>query len=247
MGHRDSFPGALLKAAACGDSVNRIPRSQKAPVTKPVRPSLTERRAEELRLEIALAARDLFTADGDTSATVERICEVVGINPRTFHRHFPVKEDVVIPLFRRFGTAKTLEELEKADQDADPTEALVRAFTSEIAERHSEELDRKFLSLIVNNPQYRLRWLELGEDLCGSLTEFLAVRFELPEDPFLCTLPAQLIVHTCRQLYTRWVETGDFAELEASFRAALTMILSSLCPRASSSASHNGTTQTGRR
>jgi AcrR family transcriptional regulator len=208
-------------------------------VTRPARPSLTERRAEELRFQIALAARDLFTADGDTSATVERICEVVGINPRTFHRHFPVKEDVVIPLFRRFGTVRPLEVLEKANRDADPIETLVHAFTTEIAERHTEELDRKFLTLIVRNPQYRLRWLDWGEEFVEPLTEFLANRFDLPEDPFLRTLPAQLIIHTCRQVYTRWVDTGDFSELEASFRAAVTMILSSLRPTvASPSGSH---------
>lgn len=197
-------------------------------MTKPAKPSLTARRAEELRFEIALAARDLFTADGDTSATVERICEVVGINPRTFHRHFPVKEDVVIPLFRRFGTLRPLEVLEKANREADPIETLVHAFTTEIAERHTEKLDRKFLTLIVRNPQYRLRWLDWGEEFVEPLTKFLANRFDLAEDPFLHTLPAQLIIHTCRQVYTRWVETGDFAELEASFRAAMTMVLSSL-------------------
>ncbi|MEU1953486.1 TetR/AcrR family transcriptional regulator [Nocardia rhamnosiphila] len=38
-----------------------------------------------------LEARDLFIADGNTSATVEQICEIVGISPRTFHRHFPVE------------------------------------------------------------------------------------------------------------------------------------------------------------
>ena len=72
-------------------------------MSAPSRPTLTERRADELRMTIALAARELFLADGSTSATVERICEKVGIAPRTFHRHFPVKEDVVMPLFREFA------------------------------------------------------------------------------------------------------------------------------------------------
>lgn len=207
-------------------------------MARPDSPSLTERRAEQLRLEIALAARDLFVAAGDTSATVERICEAVGINPRTFHRHFPVKEDVVIPLFRRFGTVRPLEEFEKADLDADPIETLVRAFTSEIAERHAEESDRNFLTLIVKNPQYRLRWLDWGEELVEPLTEFLASRFDLAEDQFLHTLPAQLIIHACRQVYTRWVDTGDFAQLQTSFRSAVTMILSSV-EHARADAPHN--------
>jgi AcrR family transcriptional regulator len=192
------------------------------------RPTLTARRADELRLSIALAARDLFIADGDTSATVERICEVVGIAPRTFHRHFPVKEDVVMPLFRRFGEDVTLKVLEQATPDDDAIETLVRAFTTEIDRRHVLEFDRKFMTLILKNPQYRFRWLEWNEYLYEPITKFLATRFDLGHDPFLRTLPAQLIVQTGRYAYTRWVETGDFAALEASHRNGITMILMGL-------------------
>jgi AcrR family transcriptional regulator len=199
-------------------------------VTRSARPSLTERRAEELRLEIALTARDLFVADGDTSATVERICEVVGINPRTFHRHFPVKEDVIIPLLRTFGKV-SLEVLERFSPDADPIDTLVQAFTTEVAGRHVEEFDRKFMTLIVKDPQYRLRWLDWGEDLCEPVTEFLSRHFDLGGDPFLRNLPTHLILETGRQVYIRWVDSGDFAELEASHRAGMRMILSSLRPR----------------
>ncbi len=196
-------------------------------MTRSARPSLIERRAEELKLEIALTARDLFVADGGTSATVERICEIVGIAPRTFHRHFPVKEDVIIPLLRSFGIA-SLEVLEHSSPDADPIDTLVHAFTAEVAGRHVEEFDRKFMTLIIKDPQYRLRWLDWGEDLCEPVTEFLARHFDLGEDPFLRTLPTHLILETGRQVYIRWVDSADFAELEASHRAGMRMILSGL-------------------
>lgn len=198
-------------------------------MTKPARPSLTERRADELRLTIALTARDLFTSDGDTSATVERICEIVGINPRTFHRHFPVKEDVVIPLFRQFQQP-IVETLEQAAADADPVETLVHAFTTSVADRHVEEFDRKFMTLIVENPQYRLRWLDWGDDLCGPLTDFLASHFDLGADAFLRILPTQLIIHTCRQVYIHWVHSGDFTDVQAAHRAGMKMILAGLRP-----------------
>jgi AcrR family transcriptional regulator len=197
------------------------------PVTRSAKPSLTERRAEELRLEIALTARDLFVADGDTSATVERICEIVGIAPRTFHRHFPVKEDVIMPLLRSFGEV-SLQVLEQSGPNADPVDTLVRAFTTEVAERHVEEFDRKFMTLIVKDAQYRLRWLDWGDDLCEPITEFLARHFHLGEDPFLRTLPAHLIIETGRQVYIQWIDSGDFAQLEASHRAGMQMILSTL-------------------
>lgn len=196
-------------------------------MTRSAKPSLTERRAEELRLEIALTARDLFVADGDTSATVERICEIVGIAPRTFHRHFPVKEDVIMPLLRSVGEV-SLQVLEQSGPNADPVDTLVHAFTTEVAERHVEEFDRKFMTLIVKDAQYRLRWLDWGDDLYEPITEFLARHFHLGEDPFLRTLPAHLIIETGRQVYIRWIVSGDFAQLEASHRAGMQMILSTL-------------------
>src|SRR6478736_8687550 len=98
-----------------------------AHMSTPSRPTLTERRAEELRMTIALTARDIFLADGSTSATVERICDAVGIAPRTFHRHFPEKEDVVLPLFRQFGTL-SLDVLTDADTERHAVDVLVEAF-----------------------------------------------------------------------------------------------------------------------
>ncbi len=147
--------------------------------------TLTERRAEELRLEVAVAARDIFLADGSFSATVERICEVVGIAPRTFHRHFPVKEDVILPLFGKFGSLsiRTLAEAESAFDP--PVEVLVRAFGSEIPPKRGQfEVDRAFMALVLSDPQYRLRWLDWGQDLATPITDFLDARFDLGTDSF---------------------------------------------------------------
>ncbi|MCU1644983.1 MAG: putative transcriptional regulator, TetR family [Nocardia sp.] len=196
---------------------------------KLAKPTLSERRSQELRTTIALTARDLFMTDGDTSATVERICEIVGIAPRTFHRHFQVKEDVVIPLFRRFGGTMT-GVLATAPAGADPLETLVHAFTTRVDRRDLPELDREFMTLIVRNAQYRLRWLECAEQLYAPVTEFLTAHYELDEDPFLRSLPAHLIAHTSRHAYIQWVDTGDFAELEVNHRRGFSMVLHSLRP-----------------
>lgn len=44
--------------------------------------------------------------------------------------------------------------------------------------------------MIADPPQYRLRWLDWGEDLAEPISEFLAARFDLGSDPFGRTLPA---------------------------------------------------------
>jgi AcrR family transcriptional regulator len=190
---------------------------------------LTERRADELRMAIALTARDIFLTDGSTSATVDRICDAVGIAPRTFHRHFPAKEDVVMPLFRRFG-GLSVEVLRNAPRASDTVETLVEAFSTEVAKRDELEIDRKFMSLMIADPQYRLRWLDWGQDFVDPISEFLADRVDLGADPFTRTLPAHLVIQICRQAYVHWVEHGDFHSFESALRAGMQMVVGALRP-----------------
>jgi AcrR family transcriptional regulator len=198
-------------------------------VPTPSRPTLTELRAEELRLTIAVAARDIFLAEGSTSATVERICEVVGIAPRTFYRHFTVKEDVVMPLFRQFGSL-SVHVLEEAPHTSDTVETLVQAFATEVAKRGEFEFNRKFMALMISDPQYRLRWLDWGQDLADPITDFLATRVDLGTDAFTRMLPAHLVIQICRQAYMHWVRHEDFDNLEAVLRVGLQMVIQALPP-----------------
>lgn len=178
-------------------------------------------------MEIALAARNLFLAEGSTSVTVERICAAVGIAPRTFHRHFPVKEDVVMPLFQRFG-ALSIEVLDNAVPTSDTVDTLVEAFATEVPKRGQIDIDRAFMALMIDNPQYRLRWLDWGEDLIGPVSAFLADRFDIGNDPFTRELPAQLVIQACRYAYVHWVRDGDFGNLRSTLRVAMQMIVRSL-------------------
>ena len=196
-------------------------------VSAPSRPTLTERRAEDLRMDIAVAARDIFLADGSTAATVERICAAAGIAARTFHRHFPAKEDVVMPLFRQFG-GLSVQVLQQSSAGGDVVDTLIEAFGSELAKRGEVELGRRFMALVIADPQYRLRWLDWGEELAEPISEFLAARFELGPDPFRRTLPAQLVIQVCRHAYVYWVHNGDFDSLEAALRTGFDMVVGSL-------------------
>lgn len=196
-------------------------------VSAPSRQILSERRAEQLRLDIAIAARDIFLTEGSTSATVERICEAAGIAPRTFHRHFPVKEDVVMPLFREFGRL-SVQVLQHAPTSSDAVDTLVEAFSTEVPKRGQVETDRRFLALMINDPQYRLRWLDWGENLADPISEFLAARFDLGADPFRRELPAQLVIQSCRHAYVRWVQDGNFRRLKSGLRLGIEMTLASL-------------------
>ncbi|CQD09980.1 transcriptional regulator [Mycolicibacterium conceptionense] len=201
-------------------------------------PTLTERRAEALRLDIARTARDIFIADGDTTATVERICAEVGIATRTFYRHFPVKEDVLGPLFRRSENhMRSL--LTSAAADSDPVEVLVDMFTAEVRQRRtadvqhreSVEIGRKLMALVAETPQYRLRWLDWSATLADSITEFLARHFELGDDEFARALPSRLIIHVSGNAYIWWTDAKELHELDelvAAHRSGIGMVLSGL-------------------
>ncbi len=196
-------------------------------MSAPSRQTLSQRRAEQLRLDIAMAARDIFLTEGSTSATVERICEVAGIAPRTFHRHFPVKEDVVMPLFREFGRL-SLQVLRDAPPTSNAVDTLVEAFSTEVPKRGQVETDRRFLALMLNDPQYRLRWLDWGQNLAEPISEFLAARFDLGADRFHRELPAQFVIQSCRHAYVRWVQDGNFRRLKSGLRLGIEMTLASL-------------------
>lgn len=201
-------------------------------MTKSKRQTLTERRAEELRMTIALTARDLFVTEDDTSVTVERICEIVGIAPRTFHRHFPVKEDVLMPLLRR-SERIALGALENAPADADPVEALAAAFALEVGGRQVQEFDRRLMILIVNTPPYRMRLVEWSEGLADGITEFLSRYYELDPDPRLRTLPARFAIQALLHAIYHWVDarsSGDFTEIADLELRGFRMALSGLKP-----------------
>lgn len=201
--------------------------------TEAARPTLTERRAEELRLAIARTAMEIFVADGDTSATVERIADAAGVAPRTFYRHFAVKEDVVLPLFRRSSRR-----IARALADADPTDdlldVLVREFRAPLHDERLTRAERAFLGLMMTTPQYRMRWLEVDEELRDAVAALLAERFTAQDDPFLHTLAAHLVVHTAREVFEQWLTSDSSQGVDELLRRGFGLVLAGL----ESSATH---------
>ncbi|MEU6917385.1 TetR/AcrR family transcriptional regulator [Streptomyces olindensis] len=207
-------------------------------MVKRSRPTLTERRAEELHMTIARKAAEIFVADGDTSATVERIADAVGMSTRTFYRHFPVKEDVVRPLFRH-SSQQVVEALRNAPRDGDLVETLVTAWTAELdSGPNLSPFGRTFLALVAASPQYRLRWMEVDDELCQAMAGFLRERIGEGDSPLASVLPGFLIVQATRHVFMHWItsETGeDIADL---LREAFRMVLDGVrttCPAHSSS------------
>jgi AcrR family transcriptional regulator len=197
-------------------------------VTVGDRVTLVERRAEALRLDIARAALDLFVQDGDTGATVERIAEAAGVAPRTFYRHFAVKEDVVLPLFQR-SSAKIADELRATPDDEPVTEALVRAFRSQLdGERQISARQRDFLGLMMTNPQYRMRWTEVDGQLRSAVADLLASRLNVSEHLFAHQLAVDLVAHAGRRAFEEWLTVRRTESIDTLLRTGFQLVLTGL-------------------
>lgn len=197
-------------------------------VTVSERATLIERRAEALRLDIARAALDLFIRDGDTSATVERIAEAAGVAPRTFYRHFAVKEDVVLPLFQR-SSARIAAALRETPEDEPLVEALVRAFRAQLdGERRLSTQQRDFLGLMMTNPQYRMRWTEVDGQLRNAVSELLAARLHVSGEQFVHQLAVELVAHAGRRAFEEWLTVRRTESIDTLLRTGFQLVLTGL-------------------
>lgn len=189
------------------------------------RTTLLERRAEELRLHLAWTAMSLFADDGDMSATVERIAEAAGVSARTFYRHFAVKEDVIVPLFRR-SSQNIANALQAIEPDTDLVDGLVAAFRTELHEERLSAAQREFLGLMMTNPQYRMRWIEVDGSLRSAIADLLASRLPVGDDRFVQHLAAELIAHTARRAFEEWLTSqADDDSIDLLLRRGFELVL----------------------
>ncbi|MGB7142160.1 TetR/AcrR family transcriptional regulator, partial [Mycobacterium sp.] len=91
--------------------------------------SLRDRQRAQIRAEIRRAAFRLFVERGYDSVTTEEIAAAAGVSPRTFFRHVPTKEELLLAPVRHGGAAIVglLEERPTAES---PDLALINAIVS---------------------------------------------------------------------------------------------------------------------
>ena len=88
--------------------------------------SLRDRQRAQIRADIRRAAFRLFIEHGYDAVTTEEIAAAAGVSPRTFFRHVPAKEELLLAPVRYGGTAivSLLEERPAAES---PDLALINA------------------------------------------------------------------------------------------------------------------------
>jgi AcrR family transcriptional regulator len=88
--------------------------------------SLRDRRRAQIRADIRRAAFRLFVERGYDSVTTEEIATAAGVSPRTFFRHVPTKEELLLAPVRHGGAAIVIL-LEQRPATELPDVALINA------------------------------------------------------------------------------------------------------------------------
>lgn len=96
-------------------------------MTSPTGPtSLRDRQRAQIRADIRRAAFRLFVERGYDAVTTEEIATAAGVSPRTFFRHVPAKEELLLAPVR-YGGAAIVNLLEGRPAGEAPDIALINA------------------------------------------------------------------------------------------------------------------------
>ena len=88
--------------------------------------SLRDRQRAQIRADIRRAAFRLFIERGYDAVTTEEIATAAGVSPRTFFRHVPTKEELLLAPVRHGGAAIVIL-LEQRPASESPDVALINA------------------------------------------------------------------------------------------------------------------------
>lgn len=91
--------------------------------------SLRDRQRAQIRADIRRAAFRLFIERGYDEVTTEEIASAAGVSPRTFFRHVPAKEELLLAPVRHGGAA-IVNLLEQRPAGESPDLALINAIVA---------------------------------------------------------------------------------------------------------------------
>lgn len=122
--------------------------------------SLRDRQRAQIRADIRRAAFRLFVERGYDAVTTEEIAAAAGVSPRTFFRHVPTKEELLLAPVRHGGSA-IVALLEDRPAVESPDEALINAIVTRTRSFGEADTEEWRAALLV------------APDLLGKLTVHL--------------------------------------------------------------------------
>ncbi len=183
--------------------------------------SLRDRQRAQIRAEIRRAAFRLFIERGYDAVTTEEIATAAGVSPRTFFRHVPTKEDLLLAPVRHGGAA-IVNLLEQRPPRESPDVALINAIVARIRSFDQADVEEWREALLVapglldkatiHTPADKERAAKLIGERMGAN----------PEDDMRPGLLVQLAFAAADFAFQRWVrQTGAPRPLELYVTEAL--------------------------
>jgi AcrR family transcriptional regulator len=189
------------------------------------RPTLAERRKEQLRQDIATEALRLFAANGVAATSAEDIAAAAGVSLRTFWRHFPSKESCVEPLLT--AAISTFTDWLRSWQPETPlTTALDDAFTQP-GDEAAIEVALTVLRLAESERAIREVWVQASYESWSLNAEIFAAHFGLPAISLEVHVWAAMVSSAALTAMQRYAaatmdsRTYDAAEVMALIRRAV--------------------------
>ncbi|MGW7447035.1 TetR family transcriptional regulator [Kitasatospora sp. NPDC054795] len=168
------------------------------------RPTLTQRRREATRLEIARTAAALFAERGTDATTAEEIALAAGISLRTFYRYFSVKEDAVAPLLAA-GGQEWVELFTASPAGLPLREALERAAVASLTPADEERAEMmQWARGLLRDPKLNATWQRVHADSEERLRAALAERCPDGTDPLEIRLAAAAATAAIRVALEQW-------------------------------------------
>lgn len=177
---------------------------------RPGRPPLAEQRRVAARLEIAMAAVELFVEKGLDGTSAGDIADAVGISTRTLWRYFPSKEECVGPLLQ-LGAQRLSRRLAEWPTERPLAEALgdVYVFQHTDAEVRGHVLE--LLKLTRSEPTLYAVWSRENFAALPVVAEAFAARQGKADVDFEARVQAGMLLsalHVALQEYT-WGTHGE--------------------------------------
>ncbi|OJZ73671.1 TetR family transcriptional regulator [Mycobacterium paraffinicum] len=110
--------------------------------------SLRDRQRAQIRADIRRAAFRLFVERGYDAVTTEEIAAAAGVSPRTFFRHVPTKEELLLAPVRHGGAA-IVNLLEQRPANESPDVALINAIVTRTRSFEQADTDEWREALLV--------------------------------------------------------------------------------------------------
>lgn len=172
--------------------------------------SLTERRKEQTRLDIARCAAELFARHGAAAVTADDVATAAGIGLRTFYRYFRTKEEAVTPLLAG-GVEGWIADLAATEPGVPAAVALERSARRALSRpnRSTElSLSRGLLRSVPGDPGLESVWFRVVHDTEEALVTVLTPLMGPNPDPVDVRLMAVAGNTAMRLALQTWAGTG---------------------------------------